>query len=359
MNEWKNVRTNQLREQLSARRQKQFLRFTFLPSKDVKSIDYFPRSLTSELKLLSQNCFEYVPWADGRDGCDIAIFTAHGSDNCAELLQIRSLNENMLIAVWFWDNHIAQFYNLKTALMADLAFVSHNYNGAYLANPMSALARHVPACSAQWTRDEASKLFNSAGNGRRSDKLLVNYVAYDFSWRTPLLTKLKNEFPEAEVLLMPNNDRSRYFKKTAEERFQEWLGYKASLLLPVDYDLSTRIFDALLAGQVVLAAPMIPDLDLVIPPDTQKRLGILRLPDLELATIRKFTEQAITMFDEGGYQASRARHEFILGNHMLFHRIETILEFIRAAVKGHIAPIFAANEQMQPGIYFRGATNNQ
>jgi len=104
---------------------------------------------------------------------------------------------------------------------------------------------------------------------------------------------------------------------------------------------------------------MIPDLDLVIPPDTQKRLGILRLPDLELATIRKFTEQAITMFDEGGYQASRARHEFILGNHMLFHRIETILEFIRAAVKGHIAPIFAANEQMQPGIYFRGATNNQ
>lgn len=358
MTEWKNVRVNQLKELLSTWRQKQSLRFTFLSSKDVKSIDYFPRNLTPEFELMCKNGFEYVPWQDGPVECDIAIFTAHGTDNCAELLQIRSLNENMLIAVWFWDNHIAQFYNLKTALVADLAFVSHNYNGAYLANPMSALARHVPACSAQWTRDEASKLFNDAGNRPRNDKLFVNYVAYDFSWRTPLLTKLKNEFPEAEVLLMPPNDRSRYFNKNSEDRFQEWLGYKASLLLPVDYDLSTRIFDALLAGQVVLAAPMIPDLDLVIPPGVQKRLGILRLPDLELTTIRKFTEQAITMFDDGGYQASRARHEFVIGNHMLFHRVEMILEFIRAAVKGHVAPIFAADEKMPPGIYFRGAANS-
>ena len=64
------------------------------------------------------------------------------------------------------------------------------------------------------------------------------------SWRSEVIKSITENVPEAAVITMPAHDRSRYFLKTSAERFREWLGYKSTLILPLDSDLSTRLFDA-------------------------------------------------------------------------------------------------------------------
>ena len=261
-----------------------------------------------------------------------------------------------MIAVWLWDNHLARLNNLKTALAADLIFPSHWYPAAYLANPASVLARHVPLCSAQWTTQQAREIFEDRADAARRDKLLVNYVDYEFSWRSTLLKKMSTDVPEAEVILMPPDDRSRYFGKSAADRLREWLSYKASMVLPLQQDLSTRVFDALLAGQVIVAPTTIPDFDTVIPPAIQQRLGILRLPDLEIPTIRKFALQAIDVFNRSGMAGARERHAYAIANHMLVNRVQTMLDFMTKTTLG-IAPRFSWRSGERLGTLFREEMN--
>ncbi len=242
--------------------------------------------------------------------------------------------------------------NLKTVLAADLIFPSHWYPAAYLANPASVLARHVPLCSAQWTTQQAREIFENRTDAARRDKLLVNYVDYQFSWRSTLLRKMSADVPEAEVISMPPDDRSRYFGKSAADRLREWLSYKASLVLPLQQDLSTRVFDALLAGQVIVAPTIIPDFDSVIPPAIQQRLGILRLPDLEIPTIRKFALQAIDVFNRSGMAGARERHAYAIANHMLVNRVQTMLDFITKTTLG-MAPRFNGDAGKRLGTLFR------
>ena len=264
---WHEARTEHLRRQVSALAARDRIRFTFLPSSETDFIRYFPEDLDLDFRDLLAQGFEFVPRSSGLAGVDLAVITAHGSDIATTIWKLREeAGPEMLIAVWLWDNHLLQLNNLRTAIAADFVFPSHNYLSAYLINPASVAATHVPACACQWTREEASRNFAKAVGRVRSDKLLVNYVDYAFSWRSELLQKLKAQLAQADVLLMDPDDRSRYFAKTGSERMEEWLGYKSTLILPVANDLSTRVFDALLAGQVLVVSPRISDFDEVFPP---------------------------------------------------------------------------------------------
>ncbi len=351
---WPNARANEIANRLIALRQKTVLSFTFVPSESTL-FKYFPSDLSTEFRSLQSEGFEYIPPTEPLTNCDIAIITAHGSDLSAALWKFRQFASNTLIAVWLWDNHICHAQNLQTTLATDLIFASHQYQLEYLINPVSILALHVPACSAQWTKHQASEIFAGEQRSARSNKILANYVDYEFSWRSSLLRRMKTELPEAEVILMSPNDRSRYFGKNSAERFEEWLGYKAALVLPFDQDLSTRVFDGLLAGQIIIAPQTIPDFDKVIPPDLQRRLGILRLPDLDMSTIRKFAWQAINTFDEAGEQGVRERHQYAIKNHMLVNRVKMMLEFIKKTSVSKMTPIFYGDQQGHFGLHLVGA----
>lgn len=350
---WPDLRAKEIKAKLSALCQKELLRFAFVPSSETDFIQYFPKdSFAADFGILKTKGFEYVPPSRGVSNCDIVIVTAHGSDLSAALWELRQLSEKLLVAVWLWDNHLSHTNNLQTGLAADLIFPSHEYDAGYLINPASVLTLHAPACSAQWSGQLAKEIFARHGANTRSNKLLVNYVDYDFSPRSKLLRRMKTEAPEAEVILMPPEDRSRYFRKSAYERMAEWLNYKASLILPVQQDLSTRVFDALLAGQVVVAPQAIPDFDLVIPPSTQRDLGILRLPDLEISTIRRFAQQAIELFDNAGMDGARKRHTYAVENHLLVNRLDSILSFIKQTNAIGIDPRFYSDGMNRKGLYF-------
>jgi hypothetical protein len=303
--------------------------FAFSPSHETDFIDYFSHNLPDDLRELNDDGFQFVPQAQLGDA-DVIIVTAHGSDLFDEIMVLREkTNPAALVAVWLWDNHLVASNNLRTCTVADYVFPSHAYAMDYLDRHWITMM-HVPACSVQWSSGEAATLFAKNFSIHRSDKLLANYVNYPLAWRRTLLEKLQTEMPQADVILTDPDDRKRYFGKTREERAGEWLHYKTTIILPTEKDLSTRLFDALLAGQVILVPVDVPDLDQVIQPDMQVRLGILRLPDLELATISRMTAEAIRLYDEQGELGALARHKYILEHHMLKHRVKSILEMIRS-----------------------------
>lgn len=304
--------------------------FTFVPSPENDFIRYFPSGLGPELAALADRGFRYMPPESPPDGIGVIISTAHGGDQSSRFWRLRHAGmDRPLVAAWLWDNHLAQLNNFRTVLAADIFFPSHVYAAQYLFNPASVLGTHLPACSAQWSRAEAAKLYAEHSEKPRRHKVLVNYVDYGFSWRSALLRQLKNQMEMADVLLMPPADRSRYFGLGPAERFAEWAAYKATLILPVDRDLSTRVFDALLAGLVPIVPRNIADFDQVLPPPLQESLGIVRVESLDIASLRQAAMQALRNFDAQGQPGALARHRHALEQHMLVHRLGFILDAVR------------------------------
>jgi hypothetical protein len=242
-----------------------------------------------------------------------------------------------VLAIWLWDNHISMVSNSRVAREADVVFPSHAYESAYLANPDSILGPHAPACCAQWARQEAGRLFAAHGNGPRSGQLLVNYVDYAFSPRSALLRALAAQAPEADVLLMAPERRERYFSMTPAERFQEWARYKCTAILPVDADLSTRVFDALLAGVVPIVPRTLRDFDVVVPPAVQEALGIVRIDEPTVDALRAAAREAVRRFDALGAAGAAARHLYVLDNHLLADRVRAMGQSIVRLAAG--APV--------------------
>ena len=304
---------------------------TFVASEETGHLRYFSAEAYGDISAGLRAPFRWLPFENYlRDEARILVVTGHGSDQSGPLQELRAHEHpDAVLAVWLWDNHISNVNNRRTALAADIVFPSHAYHSSYLANPLSILGPHIPACSAQWSRTEATRLFHAHGSGWRSGKLLVNYVDYEFSPRSALLRRLAAEAPEADVMLMSADRRERYFANSPADRFREWAAYKATVILPVDQDLSTRVFDALLAGLIPIVPRTIRDFDFVVPPAIQKSLGVIRIDAPSLETIRDATREAVRRFDELGAGGASARHEYALRNHLLDNRVLAMAESIR------------------------------
>lgn len=349
---WPTTRARKLTQQCSDAFSKRITRFAVIPSFECDFIRYFPEDYLHDCRSFSDQSCQYVPISEGLANVDVVILTAHGSDLSAPIWDLRQkLSPTTLLLVWLWDNHLGHMGNLRTALAADFVFASHKYASGYLINPASALGVHIPACCGQWTAEEASHFFEGCENSKRDGRLLVNYVDYEFSARSQLLRSLRSEVPEADVLLMDPDNRSRYFGKSRAERFQDWAGHKSTLILPVDADLSTRVFDALLAGQILLVPKMISDFDEVIPPHKQAGLGIIRLPNLDITTIRSAIIEAEKAFDSLGPEGVLKRHRFVLEKHMLVHRIQSMLQCLRAIATKKFSITFAGSEAIPFGLH--------
>ena len=309
---------------------------TFAASEETGHLRYFSARASEDISAGLRAPFRWLQFDDYlREEARIFIVTGHGSDQSEPLQELRAHEHpDTILAVWLWDNHISNVNNRRTALAADIVFPSHAYHSSYLANPLSILGPHIPACSAQWSRAEAARLFAAHGSGPRSGKLLVNYVDYEFSPRSALLRRLAADAPEADVMLMSADRRERYFAKSPAERFREWAAYKATVILPVERDLSTRVFDALLAGLVPIVPRTIQDFDLVVPPAVQESLGVVRIDAPSLESIREATLRAVRRFDALGPEGVAARHEYALRNHLLDNRVLAMAESIRQLAGG-------------------------
>lgn len=307
------------------------LRFTIMSRPKVGNavLDYFSSDLARDIRTSAPASFAYVPFTGDESfkTADLLILTAHGhppGEASRILERSKELNPDMLAATWFWDNHLAHLDNLRAALFTDFWAESHAYASEYLLNPVSVNVQHLPSCSAQWSTAQLAS-FQLGRAAARDPRCLVNYVDYGFSARSEVIARIAREVPEAHCLVMRPEDRSRYFSKTAANRFAEWRAFATTIILPVDRDLSTRVFDALLAGLVLVVPEDIPDFDAVIPRPEQERLSIVRTTSLDTHSLRRALSEASTRFFAAGDTGVAYRHAYARDNHLFHHRVKDIL----------------------------------
>ena len=331
---WTEYRRQELTQRLAALFKAPQVRFVFLPSAAAAPIKYFPEPalIERDLREFAPDPFVFSPWRDGKPDAaiDVVMVTGVGDDCSPALWRIREqVGPHAIIALWLWDNHWAWPQNLRSIMAADLIFVSHGSpdHTGYLRTPVALLAGHIAACSAQWARAQAGELGDIVQRAERQHKALINYVDYGFAWseRTRILKSYAADLADADVFLMPPDDRSRYFSLSPMERFAEWCRYKATIVIPIRDDLSTRVFDALLAGLIPIVPHSITDLDRIIPAGDQERLGIVRIDSLELPTAAVAVREALRRFEQQGTEGIMARFHYALDRHMLVNRVTEML----------------------------------
>lgn len=357
---WSSCRANALNEKLSQLKDKSSIRYTFVPSERAQSAfqnGYFPETmlLDAELSAFAPHPFEYVPF-DPAAKVDIVLTSVHGGENEPEKLwELRQqLGDEALVVSWLWDNHVSYIANIKTTLASDIAFASHDYVAGYLHTPATPIGPHIPLCCAQWTVKQAAAFFDESFSRPRHHKLLVNYLvqAPASPLRTRVLEAYRDGLEEADVFVMTKAERTRYFELSRRERFLDWASYKATVIVPMNRDLSTRVFDALLAGQIIIVPDIIDDFDTVIPPNDHERLGIVRTPSLELEDVREAARKALALFDTFGEAGVRARHLYVRERHMLVNRIEQMLYALWLLIDGRFS-VEAASAHYGMALYLR------
>lgn len=256
---------------------------------------------------------------------DIAIVCTHINDEQLAQLIIRARNMAGVIVAWTWDNHHHEFENVRSCCMADIVIPAHDFCADKLYFPFYILGKSVPLCTGQWARDNAEEYLSSTLNKTRSNALSGGYIMWDGSARNRQLRKLRENVPDNELELIEETERGKYFQMNAKERFNSWSSYKVSLQIPYAGDLSLRVFDALITGQIPIVPRDCHDLNHVIPPSVQKLLPIIRVEDISTPSIIEAWKEGIKEFDRMGIAGILERHNFAREHHHITSRVEQII----------------------------------
>jgi hypothetical protein len=265
------------------------------------------------------------------DRVDILFVISTSADFLAPIWNLRRQVPQAVCLLWMWDNHHRYYQNLRTVLAVDGYFPCHSFSADYLLNPYSAHLGHVPMCCAQWRLPEIAAVLAAAPP--RSDKFLAAYVNYGGEAHRPFLSRLQ-DVPQAELVLMSVPEWGRYFARTKAEQIAQWCSYKTSVVVPVERDLSLRMFDGLVCGQIPLVSDAVIDLDRVVAPEIQAALPILRFRDGDIPSLLAAHAEALRRFDAEGETGIRRRHDFVANGHMLHHRLAAMLWMLVALDTG-------------------------
>lgn len=260
---------------------------------------------------------------------DLVILLVHLYKEYEVVRKLREGGHKGPVVGWYWDNHHHVFDNFRASADLDVVIPGHAFAGHYLRSRHAVMADSVPLCVTQWTAAEASRFFAAHGDQKRSDTLYGGFVRYATGRRrNKLISELIADGMQG-IYFLEEDALQRYFGLPLGERFREWAGHKVSLSLPLQGDLSQRLFDALLAGQVPLVPNDIHDLDGVIPREVQEQLPIVRFEKYSVAAVREAHTRALKLFDRQGAEGVLRRHQFALENYMFRSCIRAILQVAR------------------------------
>jgi hypothetical protein len=258
----------------------------------------------------------------------VALICTHATGDHLPQLAVRARALAPLVVVWTWDNHHMRFENLCSTALADLVLPAHAFCGSDLKSPHAVVGRSFPLCSAQWSRELAAAVVAGEPGRARSDSLHGGYIMWPASERNPLLRALRDELPDAHLSLIEADDRGAYFSLGPDARLQDWASHKVSIQLPYANDLSLRVFDALIAGQIPIVPASCYDLDAVVPPALQESLPIVRIDDVSTASIAAAWHSALSRFDAMGEVGVLSRHSYAMTHHHIAVRLAQIIDYV-------------------------------
>ena len=265
-------------------------------------------------------------------GADVVMMLVHVLNDLEAIKALRTADPDRPIVGWFWDNHHHLFENQAVAEQLDIVIPGHALYAEYLRNDHALQAQPVPLCVTQWTRQDAAGWFDEFGNQERSPALYGGFVDYAFEpKRMEFLKSAMKEIPDHALTILSEANLAEYFGRSEKERFEEWCRYQISLVLPLRNDLSQRVFDALLAGQIPLVPEEIKDLDLVIPHKLQDSLPIMRFSMRDLPTCLEAYGKAVKSYQKEGLAGCQRRHSYALEHSTFSTMIKTVLRTTFAA----------------------------
>jgi hypothetical protein len=256
---------------------------------------------------------------------DVAIMCNHvAPSDLAALFEMRKENLADFFFVWTFDNHHHRDANMIVNALADVIIPSHKFCANYMRSPCTILGAHVPLGTNQWSRAKARVLYAASMRLARRDGLHGGFVTWWDEDRIKLAAECRARLPENAIRLIDRNERHSYFGLSAEDRWHEWASHKVELVLPLTCDLSFRLFDSLLVGQVPLVPTWCKDLDDVIPVEMQEALPVIRFGTATAEAVEIAWREAIRRFDAGGEAGMRRRHLYALENHHVVNRLKAI-----------------------------------
>ena len=264
---------------------------------------------------------------------DLLIKLVHLQNDVQEIEAVRQARPDTPVVGWFWDNHHHLFHNHDVAGALDVAVPGHAFAAGYLRNHHAVHGPSVPLCITQWSQREARQSWAHLAGSQRRDDLYGGFVRYPFARSRNRLIEALHAQGNSSVYFLEEGDLSRYFGQSQPQRLAEWGGYKCSVCLPLEGDLSQRLFDALLSGQVPIVAPDIADLDAVLPADLRHSLPVIVFDAYTPEAVRDAHARAVAAFDAGGPEAAAARHRFALDHHTFPPRIAGLLDALDQMVE--------------------------
>jgi len=259
---------------------------------------------------------------------DLAIICTHIKGEHKAQVIIRGRKFAPVLVAWTWDNHIDPYSNLRFSALSDIILPTHKYCADLLKTPHAVVGENFPHCTCQWSRPLAAKLLEASISNSRSDSLYGGYVSWPIGQRNTLLRSLKGELPLNAITLIGPATRESYFRMSSEDKFKQWASYKVSVAIPLMNDLSMRVFDALIAGQVPLVPESCYDLDAVIPAEIQASLPIIRFEEMSVSAIAKAWHTAVRRYDELGTEGVYKRHAFARDYHHISVRLGQIARYV-------------------------------
>ena len=335
METWLRVRQRQLKESLSTLRRKADWTVVHPYSPLAGPI------AGANLVYANESVFEKQPDFQ----CDI-FFGQGNSPDIAKLIKVRETGRATLLASWFWDNHHQFAETVKIATLTDVYFPGHAYISSYIDNFFSINGGFMPMVPVPWTRAEVEKVASQALLSPRSDRLYGGYNSHpQFQARDVIIESVKRLLPDNNVFSTPAGtpiERHRFNSLSTADRLLEYMAHKVVLCVPVDRDLTCRMFDALLAGCIPLLVGHPCDLDTVIPRDLQESLPVVVCDDNSPHAIVRAYKSCLELFDRRGADGIMRRHIFTRDNHMPQNRLEAMIASIRSITENmEMLPVFA------------------
>jgi tetratricopeptide (TPR) repeat protein len=261
---------------------------------------------------------------------DLVISLVHIYKEHAALRKAREDGCETPIVGWFWDNHHHVFDNYRTASDLDICIPGHSFASSYLRSAKYLTAPAVPLCVTQWSAAEAAEFFKRYGRSERGDALYGGFVRYSMAAKRNRLIEQVIDAGMKGLYFLEEHALERYFGMSLDKRFEAWTAHKASLCLPLAGDLSQRLFDALLTGQVPIVPEDVYDLDQVIPSSAFEELPIIRLSAYHPDAVKEAHSRAIDCFNRQGYEGALRRHQYALKNHVFLSRVRSIISSLQA-----------------------------
>lgn len=174
----------------------------------------------------------------------------YGENNLNTLISFFNLClklENTIIAVWDWDNHHHLHISSVLSASADLYFPSHKAQNLEL-NLLCDCFRRLPLSSHQWDDRFMAKHIHEVINHNRRNDIAGYYVRYEMFGRRNEHIQLLN----AKLKNVKFVETTRYWERSLYDRLIEWLEFKCQWIIPTLNDISTRVFDSLITGNVVI-----------------------------------------------------------------------------------------------------------